>query len=336
MSSSERRDQAGAEGERRPGAGDRRAGGARAVLEQVPEDALPVVVELQRVELKRLLRENDRLNTRLDQLLDELRHLREMQRREQVLRQQEQALRRQLQTLIERTSEQPALPPPGQFSGGSRPVDPPVDPRAAQAMPGPAGWAEAPSPERRPGGTAPAGPVCPRPAAPPARVASAAAAPAAPPEPLPARPAAAQSAAPRPQVEARPANPTPASAAQSGGAAPGDAAAGAAPQAPVWGQRPPPPEDAAELAGILDEIGRALRKPDASAQVEAGRRGGGAPPPFAAVWEAEEEKHEEEREPESLMEILDRIGTSAADRRNAARLMKRLFRGRGTSRHKDT
>jgi hypothetical protein len=76
------------------------------------DDTLPVVVEFQKMELTRLLRENERLNTRLDQLFDEIRHLRDMQQREQVLRQQEQALRRQHQETLDRLTSRPALPPP--------------------------------------------------------------------------------------------------------------------------------------------------------------------------------------------------------------------------------
>ncbi len=96
-----------------PGAGP---GGA-------PEQALPVIVEFQKVELTRLLRDNTRLNQRLDQLMDEIGHLREMQQREQVLRQQDQALRQQTQGMIERLTERlspPAAPP------GPTPATPPA------------------------------------------------------------------------------------------------------------------------------------------------------------------------------------------------------------------
>jgi hypothetical protein len=80
---------------------------------EMPTDGtLPVVVEFQKMELTRLLRENERLNARLDQLFDEIRHLRDMQQREQVLRQQEQALRRQNQETLDRLTRQTALPPP--------------------------------------------------------------------------------------------------------------------------------------------------------------------------------------------------------------------------------
>ena len=99
-------------------AAERRFGGAatdlsRGQTDRMPADgALPVVVEFQKLELTRLLRENERLNTRLDQLFDEIRHLRDMQQREQVLRQQEQVLRRQGQETLDRLSRRPVLPSP--------------------------------------------------------------------------------------------------------------------------------------------------------------------------------------------------------------------------------
>ena len=75
-----------------------------------PEPPLPLVVEFQKVELSRLLRDNARLNQRFDRLMEELRHLREMQQREQVLRQRDQALRQQIQDLLGRLSPgDPAL-----------------------------------------------------------------------------------------------------------------------------------------------------------------------------------------------------------------------------------
>ena len=53
-------------------------------MTDLSDDTLEAVVELQRVELKRLLREHGRLNDRIDKLID-------LQEREQVLRQQTQA-----------------------------------------------------------------------------------------------------------------------------------------------------------------------------------------------------------------------------------------------------
>ena len=83
-----------------PGAGP---GGA-------PEQAVPVIIEFQKIEITRLLRDNTRLNQRLDHLMEEIRHLHEMQQREQVLRQQDQALRRQTQGMIERLTGRLSLP----------------------------------------------------------------------------------------------------------------------------------------------------------------------------------------------------------------------------------
>ena len=54
------------------------------IVDDLSPDQLAVVVELQRVELNRLLTEQKRLNDRVDKLL-------ELQEREQVLRQQMQA-----------------------------------------------------------------------------------------------------------------------------------------------------------------------------------------------------------------------------------------------------
>ncbi len=91
-----------------------------------PEPAFPVVIEFQKIELTRLLRENNRLNQRLDRLMDEFGHLRELQQREQVLRQheqglrqQEQDLRQQLQITVDRLTERLALPSPPIATGGA-------------------------------------------------------------------------------------------------------------------------------------------------------------------------------------------------------------------------
>lgn len=60
------------------------------------EDLAPIV-ELQAVELKRLLRENERLSRRVDVLISELGQLRELQKRELGLRQGQQDLLLQMQ-----------------------------------------------------------------------------------------------------------------------------------------------------------------------------------------------------------------------------------------------
>ncbi|MHA1600676.1 MAG: hypothetical protein ACTSW2_07600 [Alphaproteobacteria bacterium] len=98
------------------------------------DGTLPVVVEFQKLELTRLLRENERLNSRLDQLFDEIRHLRDMQQREQVLRQQEQAMRRQNQETLDRLTSRPALPSPN-IATGSPAAAPPPPPESAERRP---------------------------------------------------------------------------------------------------------------------------------------------------------------------------------------------------------
>lgn len=59
-----------------------------------------VVIELQRTELSRLLREQQRLNDRVDQLLQ--------------LHEREQVLRQQMQAALDNLAAQRALPPPNQ------------------------------------------------------------------------------------------------------------------------------------------------------------------------------------------------------------------------------
>lgn len=59
-----------------------------------------VVIEMQRTELTRLLREQQRLNDRVDQLLQ--------------LHEREQVLRQQMQASLDNLSAQRALPPPSQ------------------------------------------------------------------------------------------------------------------------------------------------------------------------------------------------------------------------------
>jgi len=72
-------------------------------------DGLPLVVEIQKEEIGRLIQETERLNLRLDQHLEEARDLRQMLQREQVLRQQEQSLRHDVQRLLDRLIASPAL-----------------------------------------------------------------------------------------------------------------------------------------------------------------------------------------------------------------------------------
>ncbi len=65
-----------------------------------------VVIELQRTELSRLLREQQRLNDRVDQLLQ--------------LHEREQVLRQQMQAALDKLAAQRALPPPRQGEVGNR------------------------------------------------------------------------------------------------------------------------------------------------------------------------------------------------------------------------
>ena len=127
------------------------------------EPAFPVVIEFQKVELTRLLKENGRLNQRFDRLMDELGHLRELQQREQVLRQQEQGLRQQLQITVDRLTERLALPSPAGATGGALSGGP--GHQSAPAVPEPAvpgtrpGANLAAAPPPSPGAIAPAPPV---------------------------------------------------------------------------------------------------------------------------------------------------------------------------------
>ena len=124
---------------------------------------VPVVIEFQKVELTRLLKENGRLNQRFDRLMDELGHLRELQQREQVLRQQEQGLRQQLQITVDRLTERLALPSPAGATGGALSGGP--GHQSAPAVPEPAvpgtrpGANLAAAPPPSPGAIAPAPPV---------------------------------------------------------------------------------------------------------------------------------------------------------------------------------
>jgi hypothetical protein len=75
------------------------------------DQAWPALIEQQRAEVARLVRETERLNARLDQHREEVREMRQMLQREQILRQQELALRRDIQDLLQRVLAQPGLPP---------------------------------------------------------------------------------------------------------------------------------------------------------------------------------------------------------------------------------
>ena len=63
------------------------------------------VVQFQSIELSRLVKDNKRLNDRIDQLLDDIRGLRELQRRDQRLRAKELALREKDQALHQTAQE---------------------------------------------------------------------------------------------------------------------------------------------------------------------------------------------------------------------------------------
>ena len=300
-----------------------------------PDGTLPVVVEFQKLELTRLLRENERLNTRLDQLFEETRRLRDMQQREQVLRQQEQTLRRQIQETLDRLTSRPALPAPDDTlpEGTREPAvaPPPEPPKARPALlltrtmaaknfskssnrnredatrrPGPAFLATGRvarkvvgSDRREPHAVMP--------------------------RPVPGKPAARDfTAAPAPAPESS-----------------------AAEDAAIR------PEEAAALAEILNGIGRSLRDSEAfrryppikpeSAPQRAGDRRPASSRPGHAPGRAPSEATTPVREkrgvaeslsaPKSLSEeesalhaILDSMGPTAEDRRNAARDLGRLLR----------
>lgn len=304
-----------------------------------PAQALPVIVEFQKIELDRLLRDNTRLNRRLDQLIDELVHLREMQQREQVLRQQDQALRQQIQTTLDRLSARLALagPPdvrlPPTAPGPETPSQEPAfaersDPRDAAL----GAAVQVPEPGNEAGGRT-AGPVAPGPEG----------------VPRPGSQAMASGGAGAPETEASgvPAAPADSAYAYESGARPG-----ALPEDPRAG--------AAGLAGFLKEIGDSLREfepvppaaPEAAPGANTESAGQAAAAPDSA-WRAEagdpplgpparagvsERRHPAEAaarpgdDESRLLEILGRMGPSAEDRRSAARIMKRLLRGRGASR----
>ena len=295
--------------------GDAAAGPAAGPLPDQSDGTLPVVIEFQKMELTRLLRENERLNARLDQLFDETRRLRDMQQREQVLRQQEQALRRQIQETLDRLTSRPALSPPPE-PAKARPALLLTRTMAAKNLnrsrgeaarrPGPAFLATGRA-ERKVLGSERREPH------------------AVMPTPVPGRPAARDFVA------------TPAPAPAPAPSAAEDAAIR--------------PEEAAELAEILNGIGRSLRDSEAfrryppikpgSAPQRAGdrrpvsslpghsaaprRATGGVveSPPAPKSPPAPNSLSEEES---ALHAILDSMGPTAEDRRNAARDLGRLLR----------
>ena len=83
------------------------------------EEAQEAIIELQRVELTRLLAENNRLHDEAGRLVAEssqlnrrLDDMAEMQREEQEIRKREQVLRQQIQNQLEGLQERLALPTP--------------------------------------------------------------------------------------------------------------------------------------------------------------------------------------------------------------------------------
>ena len=353
--------------ERRFGGGAPEAAAAQPG-EPPADSTLPVVVEFQKMELTRLLRENERLNSRLDQLMDEIRHLRDMQQREQVLRQQEQGLRRQIQDTLDQLAGRLALPPP-------RPAP------AAELVPPPAPAGEATS---RP---VPADEAASRPA--PASETYTRAAPVN-------RPAPAERRDSRPELvltrtvptkktlgDAKTGPGTQSGGYQPGGYRPGGYRPGASaaylatgrhgqwrrephavmpkttperPAAPTLSAAPASvenggiaPEEAAELAGILQDIGNSLRDSEAFrrfppitpalAPMRAGdRRAGDVPrpgmvPPPTGTRAAADPLPAEEK---AILAILDSMGPTIEDRRAAAGRMRRLLRSRLTPSRQET
>ncbi len=252
----------------------------------VPEPSLPLVVEFQKVELSRLLRDNARLNQRFDRLMEELSHLREMQQREQVLRQQDQSLRQQIQDLLGRlTPDGPALESPAAMANSPEAPAPETPPEA----PAPETPPEAPAPET--------------------------------PEPV----------AEAPNEEVAPLSESPDSYAYAPEVADGGAGA-----------------ETAELAELLEDIGTSLRDLElsnsdavpAEPPSPASAPTPAAPVPTPTPVEGARRVPDGPAKPAgdneaSLLEILGRMGPSAEDRRSAARLMKRLLRGRGAGRRRE-
>ncbi len=343
---------------RSAGAGPSRGESSRRTAAPEPgEPALPLVVEFQKVELSRLLRDNSRLNRRFDQLMDELRHLREMQQREQVLRQQDQALRQRAQALIERLTAPPVAAPLPPES--APPVAAPLPPESAPAAAAP--------PVSGPPLSGPIGPE-------------------AAPKNVPTSPDAGSSvSAAGPESTAPGDVPGDAAATAGDGGDPPDLppknstyayrvdmATPAPPPAPPPGspaEAPPGPpnecgeswegarRDTAELADMLKEIGASLRGLYSAAAGAPGSAEADPPPaPSPSVPGARRMPGPASGPPSGpasgppsgpasgrplgppvddaagLLEILGRMGSSAEERRAAARLMRRLLKGRAPRR----
>jgi hypothetical protein len=307
------------------------------------EPPLPLVVEFQKIELSRLLRDNSRLNKRVDQFMEELRHLREMQQREQVLRQQDQTLWQQTQAMIERLTAPPA--PAAPVHNPPAPEPPAPEPHAPDlTVPRPfdseAGDAGAPantptkSPayayvEDAPLSAPPSEPLSVPLSAPPSEPPFVP-----PPDPLP---------APLPAPLPTPL-PTP---------PPGE-------PDPTGKSRVDTHRNTADLADMLKEIGAALRSLDsdvvdalAAAPPDppldpplaepAPPPGQGARhtpnklagPPANLPLDPPRSRNSPEDDEAGLLEILGRMGPSAEERRTAGRIMKRLLKGRGQRRRNE-
>lgn len=91
-----------------------------ALMNKLDREDLDPIVELQALELSRLMRENKRLNQRIDFLIDEITWLRRVQERELSLRESEHAMFREGQETVrlliddarERQETRPAPPQP--------------------------------------------------------------------------------------------------------------------------------------------------------------------------------------------------------------------------------
>lgn len=272
---------------------------------------LGVVVEFQKVELDRVLRENERLNRRVDELLEELRHLREVQQREQILRQQDQTLRAQAQNILEQLVGRLGLPAPSGAPAeeGDRAATPPST--APSTTPSSARPAE----DDRAAAPPPAGRAATQPAS---------------------RPAARPTASPE-GAETAPGAPPPGGAAPVAEAPSTPATAATrepAQKTPAWPPPRPPlgTEDAAALADILREVGESLREPASPVQSSPGPAVAGERRPPGRGAPVQDRPT---REPQS--DVTPWRGSSVADlesppseeeRRNAARIMRRLFRNR--------
>jgi hypothetical protein len=91
--------------------------------------------------------------------------------------------------------------------------------------------------------------------------------------------------------------------------------------------------NSAELADMLKDIGASLRAMDASG-VDAVTAPSPAPPPAPGTRRAPGVVARPPQDDEAgLLEILGRMGPSSEERRTAARLMKRLLKGRTAHRH---